>query len=82
MWVKKTELWNKEAAYLNIILTPVSKCKEMEVEGKAVLDLQSEMEVSFDKNSKSTKILAVQLNCWTTGFKKLSEKMWQDKQPK
>ena len=47
----------------------------MEVKGKTVLDLQSETEVSFDKNSKSTKILAVQLNCRATGFKKLSEKM-------
>lgn len=82
MWVKKTELWNKEEAYLNIILTPVSKCKEMEVKRNTVLDLQSEIAASFDKNSKSTKILAVQLNCWTTGFKKLLEKMWQDKQPK
>ena len=57
MWVKKTELWNKEEAFLNIILTPVSNCKEMEVKGKTVLDLQSETEVSFDKNSKSTKYL-------------------------
>lgn len=30
VWVKKTELWNEEA-YLNIIHTPVPKCKEMEV---------------------------------------------------
>ena len=74
MWVKKTELWNKEEAFLNIILTPVSNCKEMEVKGKTVLDLQSETEVSFDKNSKSTKYL--QYN-WTA--EQLASKSCQKK---
>lgn len=72
--VKKTKLWNKDGSYINTILTPVSMCKEMEVKGKAVLDLQSEIEVSFGKNSKSTKIFPAQLNCWTTGLQKAVRK--------
>lgn len=48
---------------MNAIFTSVFMCKEMEVKGKAALDLQGETDVPFDKKSKSLKIFPAQLNC-------------------